>query len=83
MLDSLLDTGDRIFQEATTSSIWGIGTGIRSKAARDNTATGDNLMGKILMQLRSELSNTLTDNNTDSDNSSSSSSDHIDEGLMD
>lgn len=83
LLDLLLDTGDRILQEATTSSIWGIGAGIRSKAARENTTTGDNLMGKILMQLRSELSNTFADNNSISDNSSCNSSDQADVDLID
>lgn len=58
LLDLLLSTGERVLQEATTSSIWGIGAGIRSKAARTNTATGDNLMGNILMKLRAEFAGT-------------------------
>lgn len=56
LLDRLLATGERILQEATTSTTWGIGAGIRSKAARENTATGDNILGKLLMRLRSEFS---------------------------
>lgn len=72
LLDSLLATGERILQEATTSSIWGIGAGIRSIAAKSNTATGgENLMGKILMDLRADFTNALSDVDIDSDHSSS------------
>lgn len=55
LADMLISTGERTLQEATTSPIWGIGAGIRSKAAKENTSKGDNLFGKILMQIRSEL----------------------------
>lgn len=61
LVESLLSTGERILQEATTSSIWGIGAGIRSKSARENTATGDNLLGQILMKLRAEFADTRSD----------------------
>lgn len=55
LIELLLTTGNCTLQEATTNTFWGIGASIRSKAARDNTATGQNVLGKILMQLRSEL----------------------------
>lgn len=55
LIDLLLATGDRTLQEATTDPTWGIGVGIRSKAAKENTSKGANLFGKILMQLISEL----------------------------
>lgn len=67
LYDSLLATGDRVLQEATSSSIWGIGARLKSKAARENTATGDNLLGKILMSIRSSLLN--DDRSAESDNS--------------
>lgn len=60
LLDLLLDTGDSILQEATTGPDWGISASIRSKAARENTGQGENLFGKILMQLRSEFSDQLS-----------------------
>lgn len=55
LIDLLLATGDSTLQEATTSNKWGIGASIRSKSARDNTASGENTLGKVLMQLRSEF----------------------------
>lgn len=55
LIEMLIATGNRTLQEATTNPTWGIGAGIRSKAAKDNTGKGANLFGKILMQLRSEL----------------------------
>lgn len=55
LIDMLIATGDRILQEATTDATWGIGAGIRSKAAKENTAKGTNLLGNILMQLRLKL----------------------------
>lgn len=76
LVDSLLATGDRILQEATSSTVWGIGAGIRLKAAKDNTGTGDNLLGKILMQLRSKLANSNSESDSDSDSDSDTSSCH-------
>lgn len=55
LLIQLLATGDSILQEATTSRTWGIGAGLRSKAARTNTGTGENIFGLILTDLRAEF----------------------------
>lgn len=60
LLDQLIDTGDSILQEATTGPDWGISASIRSKAVRENTGQGENIFGKILMQLRSEFSDQLS-----------------------
>lgn len=51
----LLETGDKILQEATVDSFWGIGAGIRSKATREATATSKNRAGVILMDIRAQL----------------------------
>lgn len=59
LVELLLATGTQKLQEATTSVVWGIGAGIRSKTARENTADGKNLLGKILMQMRTDLTANL------------------------
>lgn len=51
----LLDTGDATLLEATVDHFWGIGSGIRSKATRESTATGKNRTGHILMDVRAKF----------------------------
>lgn len=57
LLEQLLATGDSTLQEATLGGVWGINTGLRSKAACQNTGTGENKLGKILMSVRTEFAN--------------------------
>lgn len=51
----LIGTGDCKLFEATTNHFWGTGTGLRSKATREQTGKGENRFGIILADLRSTL----------------------------
>ena len=52
----LLHTGNKIIGEATKSKVWGIGLHISdSRALNREEWSGSNLMGGILMQIRSEM----------------------------
>lgn len=51
----LIETEDKILQEATLDSHWGIGSGLRSKITRESAGKGKNRTGHILMQVRAEF----------------------------
>lgn len=51
----LIDTGKKTLQEATLDQYWGIGSGLRSKITRESAGKGENRMGHILMQIRTEF----------------------------
>ena len=52
----LKDTGDTILVEASTDKIWGIGVSLNDKNLPDQAKwAGDNLLGKVLMEIRNEL----------------------------
>lgn len=54
--EALLKTGRKILGEATTSRKWGIGKHISDPLVLDQTQwDGENLMGNVLMQIRSDL----------------------------
>lgn len=55
----LIDTGNQRIYEATTGHYWGTNTGLRSKATRDQTGTGQNRFGLLLEELRREIVNGL------------------------
>lgn len=48
-------TGDKEIYEATLGPHWGINAGLRSKTTRTCTGNGENAIGKILMNIRSEF----------------------------
>lgn len=52
----LIDTGNAaLFEAVTGSSVWSINSSIYAKATYEETATGPNVMGKILQDIRSKL----------------------------
>lgn len=53
--NKLIGTGDRKLFEATTSQYWGTGSGLRSKATREQSSRGENRFGVLLTDLRSIL----------------------------
>lgn len=55
---ALLDTGDRLIAEANPNdSIWGIGLSRENPKSRDPSQwPGKNLLGKIIMRVRADLS---------------------------
>ena len=56
MLEKLLATKDRVLAEANPrDSYWGIGTSADTKPAQEGKWKGQNWMGKMLMELRTEL----------------------------
>jgi ribA/ribD-fused uncharacterized protein len=56
MLEKLLATKDRVLAEANArDSYWGIGTSADTKPAQEGKWKGQNWMGKMLMELRTEL----------------------------
>jgi ribA/ribD-fused uncharacterized protein len=57
LLAKLLETGDRPLGEADPrGKYWGIGTSAETSKAKDPTRwPGQNLLGKLLMELRTEL----------------------------
>lgn len=57
LLAALLETGDAILAEASPKdTIWGIGLGAKAAAVTHMADwPGENLMGKILMDLREEF----------------------------
>ena len=56
---ALLDTGDKILVEAALKDVvWGIGRGLDYPFLEDESKwLGQNLLGKVLMQVREELRN--------------------------
>jgi ribA/ribD-fused uncharacterized protein len=53
----LLETGDTVIGEASRDSLWGIGCALHDRhVLQQHTWKGENVMGKALMKLRSELS---------------------------
>ena len=53
----LLDTKDKKLNEATRNTFFGIGVTLNSKALRDRAYGGQNKLGEILENKRSELRN--------------------------
>ena len=54
---ALLSTGRKVLGEATKDPIYGIGLNINDPAAEDPSKwTGDNLFGRVLTEIRSEIS---------------------------
>lgn len=54
--DALLSTGSKMLGEASANKIYGTGVGLFSKKATDVSAwEGQNLMGKILTEIRDEI----------------------------
>lgn len=52
----LIQTGNKVLYEASpTDKIWGIGFTANDAIGRDKTLFGRNLLGKALMEIRSEL----------------------------
>lgn len=53
----LLNTGNKILTEASSyDNIWGIGFSELDAVTTDPSKYGENLLGKVLMDVRSELS---------------------------
>jgi ribA/ribD-fused uncharacterized protein len=58
LAEKLLSTGNAIIAEAASyDPIWGIGMSEKDPNVRDQTKWGQNLLGKVLMQVREELRN--------------------------
>jgi ribA/ribD-fused uncharacterized protein len=56
LLDTLLDTENKVIGEASRDSFWGIGKSLADADVLDNGKwTGDNLLGKVLMTVRDQL----------------------------
>jgi len=55
--NKLLKTGDKVLVEASpTDKIWGVGVGIGDRALySESTWNGQNLLGRCLMEVRSEI----------------------------
>lgn len=70
LLQALVDTGDRVIHEATTGPTWGINASIRSKAAKESSGTGQNLLGQILVKLRTEFKLLSNSSDTPTENES-------------
>ena len=72
--EALLETGERLIGEATTSLKWGIGLHIRERAVLDTDLwSGKNTMGQMLMKMRAELQKESPDDNTEAEKESSDS----------
>lgn len=56
LLKNLVDTGKaRLYEAVAGGSIWSINSSFYSKATYEETATGPNVLGKILEDLRGEF----------------------------
>lgn len=55
ILERLRETGDQKLFEATKSIVWGIGASLKSQETKEETGQGDNVLGKLLEKLRTEL----------------------------
>lgn len=51
----LMGTGNLKLFEATTNSVWGTASSLKSKETKEGTGTGENVFGKILEKLRQEF----------------------------
>lgn len=51
----LLDTGNLKLYEATSNSIWGTASTLKSKETKEGWCTGENVCGKILEKLTQEF----------------------------
>lgn len=51
----LLDTGDLKLYEATSSSVWGTASTLKSKETKEGKGTGENEFGRLLERLRQEF----------------------------
>lgn len=51
----LVDTGNLKLYEATTSSVWGTASTLKSKETKEGKGTGENIFGKLLEKLRKEF----------------------------
>lgn len=54
LLSKLIGTGNKLF-EATVGNYWGTNTGLRSRATREHTGSGQNRFGLMLEKLRGEF----------------------------
>ena len=52
---SLIETGTRKLHEATRSEDFGIGAGLHSRAARQGTWSGKDILGQIWEKIRDDL----------------------------
>lgn len=59
LYQALIETGERVLQEATIGDTWGINSNLRSKTTKDSSGTGQNLFGILLVKLRTEFRNSL------------------------
>lgn len=55
LANKLLTTGDMILNEATNNQHFGIGVSINSREIRDKSYKGNNMLGQLLMKLRTDL----------------------------
>lgn len=59
--DKLVSTESKVIVEATRNRVWGVGVTLRDKCLQTSEHQGENIMGTILMELRTKLTSTESD----------------------